>query len=337
MSLVVSLAQLLLRNALPYPDPLRRRRVRSAARELITCTPWPGDDATPEDIAQLALLRLLWLQSQTHRAARARQTEATCLLTRSAVETCLTGLYWRYGEDQVARMRGNNARSFHRLISYIADGDPITPGLVEDVAAAFGTPATLPSMRDMAEVVSAKTGEPFATDVYHRLYVPLSTLFPHATGFALLRHVRSNNQLDNEPTRVWSIRSATHTTDACVARLAHALAERTERSETQFAGYANAHMSRTVTPVAAMTTRAMIRSVRWSKLPVAYRSVMALRRYYDGPQAARDAYPERKARTKCTFDAALQVLDIDVPQEQRDLIIDHLADSLARQQDERGG
>jgi hypothetical protein len=31
--------------------------VRSAARNLVTCSPWPGLDATGTDAAQLAILR----------------------------------------------------------------------------------------------------------------------------------------------------------------------------------------------------------------------------------------------------------------------------------------
>jgi hypothetical protein len=164
---VASLARLLLRSMLPCPDPLRRRRIRQAARGLVTCTRWPGDNATPEDIAQLALLRLLWLQRQTRRAGRWRQVEATALLARACIETCLAGLYWLYGDDQVEKMGGNNAKSFRRLMSYIADGDPISPTLVKEVAATFGTATDLPSLLDMANVVAAKTHESFATDVYH--------------------------------------------------------------------------------------------------------------------------------------------------------------------------
>jgi hypothetical protein len=329
MAAVASLISLLLRSVLPYLDPLCRRRIRRAARDLITCTRWPGDDATPEDIAQLALLRLLWLQRQTRKAGRGRHTEATALLTRACIETCIAGLYWLYGDDQATRMHGNNAKSFRRMMSYIADGDPISPGLVEKVAATFGTPTDLPNLLDMANVVAGKTRESFATDVYHRIYVPLSTLFPHPSGLALLRHVKSDDQLAETPMRVWTIRSALHTSDACMARLALAVAERKQSTGVPFVRYANAHMSRSITPVFLMTGRSMIRSVRWSKLPGAYRSLVALRRYYDTGHAARDPYPERKARTKDAFDEALQVLDSSVPEQQRDLVLDHFAEVLA--------
>ena len=82
-----------------------------------------------------------------------------------------------------------------------------------------------------------------------------------------------------------------------MARLALALAERKQITGAPFVQYANAHMSRSITPVFVMTGRSMIRSVRVSKIPGAYRSLIALRRYYDTGEAVRDAYPERKART----------------------------------------
>jgi hypothetical protein len=82
-----------LRTLLPRPDLIQRRRVRSAARNLVTCSPWPGEDATGTDAAQLAVLRLLWLQRQVRRAVRGRHREASVMLARASVETCILGLY----------------------------------------------------------------------------------------------------------------------------------------------------------------------------------------------------------------------------------------------------
>jgi hypothetical protein len=330
MAALASLVRLLLRGVLPYPDPLRRRRIRKAARGLIAATRWPGDDATPEDIAQLALLRLLWLQRQTRNAGRWRHGEATALLARACIETCLVGLYSLHVEDGTERMAGNNAKSFRRLMSYIADGDPIPPTLVDQVAASFGAGTDLPRLVDMASLVAAKTDESFTTDAYHRLYVPLSTFFAHSSGPALLRHVGHDERLSERPIRAWTTRSAMHTSDACMARLALALAERKQITGAPFAEYANAHIRRSITPVFVMTGRSMIRSVRLSRIPVAYRSLMALRRYYDTGQAVCDSYPERKARTKDALEQALQVLANDMPQQQRDLILDHFAETLTQ-------
>jgi hypothetical protein len=45
-----------------------RYRIRRLAVSLVTCDPWPGLAATDQDAAQLALLRLRWLPSETRRA-----------------------------------------------------------------------------------------------------------------------------------------------------------------------------------------------------------------------------------------------------------------------------
>ncbi len=330
MAAFASIARLVLLSSLPYPDPLRRRRIRQAARSLITCTRWPGDDATPEDVAELALLRLLWLQRQVRMTSRMRQMEATALLTRACIEVCIAGLYWLYADDPIARMHGNNAKSFRRMMAYIADDDPISPALVADVADSFGGATDLPHLVDMAKIVAAKTEESFAKDVYYRLYVPLSTLFAHPSGLSLLRHVKPDDQLAEKPMRAWTIRSAVHTSDACMARLAVAIAERKHRDGAPFVRYANVHIKRSITPVFVMTGRSMVRNVRWSKLPSAYRALVALRRYYDTGQAARDPHPQRKARTKSAFDEILQILGADIPEQQRDLVLDSFAEVLAQ-------
>jgi hypothetical protein len=325
-----SIVAFVLRAVVPYPDPLRRRRIRRAARSLISGGPWPGDGAQPLDIVELSLLRLLWLQRATHRAARWRSPDATALLARASIETCIAGLYWLYGDDKVDRMRGQNAKSFQRLLSFIADDDLITPRLISDVADTIGAPAELPTVRRMAEVVSEKTGQSFATDVYHRLYVPLSTFFSHPSAPALLRHVNSRDRRTDAPMHVWSPRTAAHTSDACLARLALAVAERTGRQEAPFMDYGNAHMRRSITPLAAMSGRAALTSVRWSKVVRAGRSLIALRRYYDSGEGARADYAARKARTTEAIREMLSVLDNGVPQQQRELVIEHFAELLAR-------
>jgi hypothetical protein len=50
-------------------------------------------NAASADVAQLAMLRLLWLQRETRRAVRARHREAAVMLARASVETLLLGLY----------------------------------------------------------------------------------------------------------------------------------------------------------------------------------------------------------------------------------------------------
>ncbi|HEY1688791.1 MAG TPA: hypothetical protein VGF95_07980 [Solirubrobacteraceae bacterium] len=281
------------------------------------------------DIAELALLRLLWLQRETHRAARWRQSEAVALLARASAEACLIGLYWLHGEDEAVRMRGHNAKSFRCLFTPITSEDLITPGLIDSVAATVGSPAELPTLREMAEVIAEKSGQRFATDIYGRVFVPLSTLSAHTTGWALLRHVDSKEKLENTPTPTWTRCSALAAVDACTGGLAVAIAVRTVTPEARFVDYAEAHMSRTIAPVAVMGGIAAIRSLRWSKVPHTLRSFAALRRYYDSGEAARDPLPERKARTEQALDELLQVLG-DNTGPQRQLVLEHFTELTAQ-------
>ena len=104
-----TLGATLLWGMLPYPDLPRRVRVRRAARGLVRCEPWPADDAvTGRDVAQLALVRLLYLQTQTRRSTRARHREASVLLARSSLEACILGLYCLHAQDPVPALRAAN-------------------------------------------------------------------------------------------------------------------------------------------------------------------------------------------------------------------------------------
>src|ERR1700716_1860827 len=125
-----SLLSLLFQTLLPYWDPFRRRRIRTAARGLVSRTPWPGDEATPQDVAELALLRLLWLQPATHPAALLRQFGGTMLLARAAVEACIAAHYWLVTENAAGRLGGGNAWPLQRLLNRprsVSGGNSRTP------------------------------------------------------------------------------------------------------------------------------------------------------------------------------------------------------------------
>jgi hypothetical protein len=51
----------------PCPDLPARCQMRRQAASLIGLQAWPGMNASSEDVAQLAMLRLLNLQKQVHR------------------------------------------------------------------------------------------------------------------------------------------------------------------------------------------------------------------------------------------------------------------------------
>jgi len=104
-----------------------------AAHMLVGSEPWPGNDATSIQIAQLAMLRLLWLQRATRRAAWLRQCEAAALLARAAVETCISSLYWLQTEDATARLTGDNAKSLQKMLKAEFGSTPLTPEIIESL------------------------------------------------------------------------------------------------------------------------------------------------------------------------------------------------------------
>lgn len=152
---VRTLAASLLRGLLPAPDPVRRRRVRAAARQLVDCDPWPDDDATTgPDVAKLALLRLMHLQQQTHRAAATGVDEAVVQLARSSVEACLLGLYSLRESGVVAQLKAGYLKELRKLLAYLVDDGLVTEDVVAQ-AMAMGGAAQGPGIWTMAEKVDS--------------------------------------------------------------------------------------------------------------------------------------------------------------------------------------
>lgn len=324
----------MVRRALPYPDPLRRHRVRRQARALVVCDPWPEENATALDIAQLLLLRLLWLQGATRRALRWRQHDAAALLAREAVETCLTGLYWLFGNPDTELMRAQNAKSLWRLLMPIADGDPISPTLIGEVAAALASStAQPPPLSEMAKIVAQHTNHSLATDLYRRLYTPLSTVYAHPTGLALERHVGRRRRLRDTPARSWSARSMRHAVDTCMATQALALAQRTDSNDELLASYADAHLNRITAPIVAIGARALLNGLRPASLFSAFRSLRGLLRYYDSGEAAGDPEPIRKEQTERFYEELLRTVGAE-DELCGQLLLDSFAEITARLPDE---
>ena len=322
---------ILLSSALPYPDPRRRRAARRAAGELIECRPWPGNNATPIEIAQLTLLRLLHLQREAHRCNR-QQREAATLLARAAVETAITGLYWLYGEQDIEPARSENARSFRRLMAPLTDGETISEEVIEEVAATIGSGRGLPSLRDMAELVSERSGRAAARDLYHRIYIPLSTFVAHPSGMALLRHVVADDALGEAPNPVWSTRTARHAADTCMALLALELAEQEERPTAVLTHYADTHARRTIAPFAIALGGAMREHLQPRRLARALRPMAELWRYYRSGRATLDPYSQREAKINKLLLTILVALGCEGSASE-EAIARHYAADLARSAD----
>jgi hypothetical protein len=147
-SIVLAIARTVLRGVLPYPDLMRRGRVRRHARDLTTRDPWPQDEAnlTGLDYARLALLRLLWLQHETRRAVRTRQRESAALLARTSMETCILGLWCLHNPDAATKLRTSEIKTAPAMLTFLSSTGLIPDTLIRQAVRALGEPEKLPDV-----------------------------------------------------------------------------------------------------------------------------------------------------------------------------------------------
>jgi len=201
-------------------DPLRRWRIRCTAHKLVSDKAWAGDEATAQEIARLALLRVLWLQKQVRRAARNQEDEAAAMLARAAIEGTLSGLYCVYVPGATQAFAGETARRAKKLIAGLADG------LGGDfLAGAFDSlgRGKLPTVTEMVRQITEHGGGAGVGKLHGNFYDQVSTLYIHGGPLGLLRHVHPRtNRTRERPYSAWSRRSAVQTADAMVGLLAAA-------------------------------------------------------------------------------------------------------------------
>jgi hypothetical protein len=106
---------------LPCPDLTARRQMRRQAVRLTGLQAWPGMNASSEDVAQLAMLRLLHQQKQVHRLVLLRQCEASVMMARSGIETLLLGLYCMRVPAAVARLHAGNVKALGDNLAYLEE------------------------------------------------------------------------------------------------------------------------------------------------------------------------------------------------------------------------
>ncbi len=261
MSTALGTSRQLVQGTLPYPDLLRRRRVRRKARRLVTCKHWPGDDATGMEAAQLALLRLLWLQRLTRNAVAERRAEDAALLARTALESCIVGLYCVYSGDSLAHMSAANYRVTGHTVSYLSDGELRSRTAIDNAVEALGELGPDLNIRDLALWLEREQELGIASRLYYEYYIPLSHLFTRSYAFALLRHVQPDGKLHERPAYPWVRLSAARLADGCMGLLAANIADKSGVSPDPFLRYATAHLDRLVTPALAFTVRGALRSV----------------------------------------------------------------------------
>ena len=312
-------------GVLPYADPLRRRRIRRAARDLVKCDPWPQEDAiTGSNLAELSLLRLLWLQQLCRRELFFRNREAAILLARASAETCLLGLYCLYHEDAVTRVRKANIESLRDLTRFLVHNNIIPEAVLDECLAVLGPKGERLSPFRMAKAIDTKLDGHSAVDFYLRFYAPTSTLFSHANGISLLRHIRPDGSLSDTPMVPWITRSAVRTADACVGIMAIGIAQRIGISSTAFSQYAEAHLNRTMAPLFVLAGRGVRNSWRRSDAIIAARATFDMRRYSTSREATTDGSEIREQRIGQGFDLAFRFFrSTDIPDEIVQIFRDH--------------
>jgi hypothetical protein len=317
-------------SLLPVPDLLTRRRVRRTASALVTCDPWPGMDATDLDAAQLALLRLLWLQQQTRRAVRGRHREAAVMLARASIETLIVGLYCLHWEGAVAQLNAANAKAMEAMLEYLSDIGLIPADVLAECIRRLNLaePARGPTIETMARRVDNATGACTAVDIYKQYYRPTSTLAVHANASSLLRHVRSDGHLTHRAGRMWNRRSPVRIADASAGLMAAAVAQRKGKPYQDLARYAERQAQRTLTPVVVMAGGGVGR-MRPRQVLHTIRILRETGTYLWSGRAATDPVEVREAYIRDQFTAALGLVQADVPPGALDPFLDYISAQLA--------
>lgn len=177
------------RPYVPAYDPLVRRRVRGAARRLVTLDRWPGKEATSKDAAQLSVLRSLDLQRLTRTSSRLKQHEAAALLARASVETTIVGIWCMCDGSGVEAMQSDNAYSVERLMLPLLGSIFLPPDAVKTAVGKLGTPRRF-FIGVPLESIKRADGPRAAQRPYDIYYGPLSSFFARGTGMSLMRHTK---------------------------------------------------------------------------------------------------------------------------------------------------
>jgi len=81
----------------------------------------------------------------------------------------------------------------------------------------------------MADAVQTKADSSLTTDLYRRLYVPLSSFFTHANGLALMRQLKSDGSARFRPSYPWHRRGPVRAADACLGIMAFVICGRLDQ------------------------------------------------------------------------------------------------------------
>ncbi|WP_285691926.1 hypothetical protein [Actinoplanes sp. NBRC 103695] len=327
--LVMQIAGATLRGLLPYPDLPRRLAVRRRAWTLATSVDWPRDesDADGDSYARLALLRLLELQRATRRAVQTRQRESSALLARTAMETCILGLWCLHEPTAADKLRASELRNGPLMLTFLSSAGLVPQDLIRQAVGALGEPGRLPDVRSMAQLVDSKTGASLGIHLYDAAYRPASHYFTHATGAALLRHVTADYRYSAKPAKSWARRAPVRLADACVGVLAAAIADRigNPAQVRLFARYAENHADRVLPPMLVTTGKALAGRVNISAIRTTFREARMTKSRLELELSQDQDSGEREARVRSMFVSLTASLGVeDLPPESVQPVLDFL-------------
>jgi hypothetical protein len=230
-------------------DPLRRRRVRVAAKRLIPAKAWATENATADEIARVALLRVMFLQRETRRAARHAEGEAAAMLARASMEAAISGLFCINVPGAEKLFEGELARRAKKLLGGLVEGTDMA-GMFDQAFAQIGA-GKLPTVTGMVDQIKANGGSAGIDSLHANFYDQVSTLYVHGGPLGLIRHVHPKTEATlDRPYSAWSMRSAVHTSDAMVGLLAGTIAGEDHPDVALFREYEAAHFQVTWMPLA---------------------------------------------------------------------------------------
>jgi hypothetical protein len=237
--------------------------------------------AEPNDVAQLAIYRLLWLQRETRSSVRGRRPEAAAMLARSSIETLIVGLYCLHEPNAVVELQGENVRLLKLLLRYLSEERLTPPDVLDECIKRLdiGPSKKGPSVEAMAATIDKATGGKDAIGLYDRFYRPAASLTVHASGLALMRHVRMDDTLTKRPGRVWLRRSPTRIADACLGILTAAVGREEGQPSVEAGRYARRHLYRALTPVAVIAWPGMSRTLRPREIVSTIGTMISIGRY----------------------------------------------------------
>ncbi len=210
---------------------------------------------------------------------------------------------------------------------YLCEDDDLKTALIDLLVEEVGGSNPLPSVYEMAAEVRNAVDSELTTDLYKRVYTPLSAFFSHANGSVLMRHIKSNGSPRFRPSYPWNRRGPVRTADACFGLLALAVCGRTDEGSQDsefFARYARAHLTRTLAPLPIMAGRGTRKAINWSRIPAALARIRESARYLHSDQGEKDGWDAQQMRIRTDLAVIMGVFQTEATAKLFPRIIDIL-------------